>query len=97
MNPVIRSSLCYVILPRFFSTSFTATSIIEASPYKVNSMIGYIRTVEESMSFLARIDAHLFITDFENDDLLYFPSLIYSWIPVAGSRFFPYSKDVWHV
>lgn len=55
-----------------------ATSIIASSPSSVNYMIGSINTVDESKTFLTKLEAHLFITDLEKDVLLYLPLVIWS-------------------
>lgn len=60
-------------------------------------MMGYISTVEESIILLINDDVLLFITDFEYEDLLYFPPLIYSLIPTAGNLFLPYKREVLQV
>lgn len=51
-------------------------SKILSSPVSVNYIIGYMRIVDFSINFLVNKLAQRFITDFEYEDFLYFPSKI---------------------
>lgn len=97
MKPLIWVVDWSVTLPLFLRTSLSAISTMASSPEMLNSMKGSIRILDESSKDLVSCEAHLFITDFENEDFLYFPPSIWSWIPTAGSLFFPYKREVLHV
>lgn len=52
-------------------------------------MMGSMRVEVFYIKFLVREEAHLFMTDLEKEDFLYFPPEINSWMPIAGMRFLP--------